>query len=110
MPGRAYTITATSGGSFPTHLSDVSENVKLALAKLGASGVAIWPKERVEGNSWEMAAVMSALGRSGAYTGTCAHVSDSAIYFGAVPLVSMKKTIIKHLKTYKDIPFVHVPS
>uniref|UniRef100_A0A2V0RC08 Uncharacterized protein n=1 Tax=viral metagenome TaxID=1070528 RepID=A0A2V0RC08_9ZZZZ len=64
----------------------------------------------IKGESWEMAATMSMLGRPGNYTGTLEDYSDSVASFGPVRGVNVKRKLLKHEKlyTYSDFSTVDV--
>lgn len=96
-------------GGIDSNLKDVSPQVREALHRIGVKGVSVYPRKIILGNSWEMAAIMAGLGRSGTYSGTCASVHDNIITFGPVPGVHIKQKLDENLQTCKDIPNVLIP-
>lgn len=68
------------------------------------------PRADIEGRSWEMAAIMCALGHKGNYSGTVEHVNREEIKFGPVMGINKKIKSIKHLETYKTTPGVLISS
>jgi hypothetical protein len=93
-----------ANGAIDTCLKDVSPEVRNALTKLKVNGISVHPKKVIHGNSWEMAAIMAGLGRTGVYSGTCASVLEHTITFGPVPGVHIKKKLDANLQTCKEIP------
>lgn len=80
------------------------------MARLGVSRVTCDSDDRVDGRSWEMAAVMSALGEDGCYTGTVEVAAAGGVEFGPVMGVHLKNKIAKtKIKTYNEIPYITYP-
>jgi hypothetical protein len=81
------------------------------------SQLRMWPSTldytgRIDGRSWEMAAMMHAAGHSGAFTGEVASFDDHGdcvtVHFGPVAGVDLKRSKIKDLRDYSQIPSVTI--
>ena len=80
------------------------------MRQFGVTGFSLSPDYTdVRGDSWEMAAVMSIMGRSGVYSGTLLAYDRGQARFGPVLGVSAKRKLLKgELFTHEEIPAIDV--
>jgi hypothetical protein len=95
------------GVSVDTGISDISAKVALFLKDYGIRYVTLARDVLVEGNSWEMAAVMAVLAKPGAYSGTVVdYVKNERVTFGPVPGLRAKRKLATNLITMNEIPTI----
>jgi len=62
----------------------------------------------IQGDSWEMAAVMAINGKPGTYSGTLVEYKDGIARFGPVRGVDVKRKLHSRLYTHEDVSTVRV--
>lgn len=78
------------------------------MSDLGFNGWWVSPTVTVNADSWEMAGVMSMIGRPGVYTGKLLSYKDGKAHFGPVNGTDVKKTMHPQLVTASKLSDVRV--
>jgi len=106
-PGLVITITPKPYFVNPGGLI-FDDSMTRIMREKGVQGFELSPRAtNIEGDSWEMAAVMAMVNRPGAYSGSLDRYSAGLAFFGPVRGVSVKERL-GDFKTCEDVSALRV--
>jgi hypothetical protein len=108
-PGILFKIVLNTSTDIDRSLTDVLPHMKKLFNKLNVSSVDVIPDYRIVGRSWEMAAVMCALGYTGTFSGVVDTFNSKQIQFGSVSDIPVKRQLDEDLVTHEEVPSVLFP-
>jgi hypothetical protein len=87
------------------NLKDIGATLLNLMRHYNVKYVTLFRDVRMEGRSWEMAAMEALLGNAGVYSGTVDAFEDDRVLYGPVPGLMQKRKLYKFIQNSESKPY-----